>query len=162
MITGGEAALIGAAGLVAGAAVTGTVQVLLASRQREHDRQDQRRATKRELYDTYLRRVANVPMDLWSAIIRSDDKFYLDFAQMRNDMRIGILLDASPEVAKQMEALFESVRQWASEYQRRYGPGSEMPEGLTVQGILNELFDEIVLPQMQATGDAMAEELGSR
>jgi hypothetical protein len=157
MITGGEAALIGAAGVVVGAVITGIIQILASRIERKQQREEGKREQKRAVYETYLLHVANLPANWWEAVVQSDQaRFARDFADALAHLRVGIALDASPEVADQMRKLQDKVWEWFGSFP------ADAPAGQSAPGIINRSFDELVLPQLTETGNAMASELGSQ
>jgi hypothetical protein len=66
-MTGGEAAIIGAAGILVGAVLGGEVQIWVSTTERRQDRDERRREAKRPHYEHTLRLVMNLT-DWWDAV----------------------------------------------------------------------------------------------
>jgi hypothetical protein len=99
VITSAEAVIIGAVGVVVGAAVSGGAQMLVAHSERKHDRDERRISAKRLVYESHLLLIAGLPSDMWNAITSMDDaRFQQEVRRKRVELKIGIMLDASPDV----------------------------------------------------------------
>jgi hypothetical protein len=162
VITSIEAVIIGAAGVVVGAAVSGAAQIAVARSERRHDREERRQGAKRVVYESQLRLVTGLPNDMWNSITSMEQvSFQREVQRKLLDLKIGSLLDASPDVRHEMGKLEDQVRKWLSAFKTKYEAGA-LPEGESVTDIWGELFAHIVEPQLQKTADAMAADLGSR
>ena len=74
MVSNLVAALIGAGGLIAGAAIGGVAQVEVLRRQHAHDRDEQRNLAKAGVYRELLRHLFSIPAVIREATLLGPDQ----------------------------------------------------------------------------------------
>jgi hypothetical protein len=152
--------VVGAAALIVGAALTGALQLLVVWREHKHARLEAKGARKRAVYERYLETVSVLSPAGWDAIVTDKvGDWQRDLARAMAELRIGVLLDATPEIATALQALRDAVAQWGgttASALRSAGPEESAPD------VMQQQFDAVVYPAMKAVADLMAKDLESR
>lgn len=149
-------AVVGAIGIILGAALTAGLQVIGLTMSRRHALDDRRHDRKRRLYEGYVRRIEGLQHRLDQAVRKNTgQELLVAFAEETIEMRVGMRLDAAPNIVDLVDVVEKAVKAFLEQT-------IATPAGVDRADANEELFDEVVRPPLRKAAEAMAKELRSR
>lgn len=103
-------AIVGATGIILGAALTAGLQVIGLRIQRGHDLEDRRLDRKRRMYEEYLRFVFGLDDEIDKAVRTLDEaSLRRTVSEQMRELAVGVRLDASSEVRHRVSDVQTSI-----------------------------------------------------